>query len=66
MIGPKFETSISMKTVGIIIGMTIYPWNIKKAVIMDSGFYVLKGIFEMNIRGVYGSALIKRVYIGLG
>ena len=34
--------------------------------IKDSGFCVLKGIFEMKTRGVYGNALIKIVSIGLG
>ena len=55
-----------MRTVDIIIILTRYLWNIRKAVIMDSGFFVPKGIFDMKTRGVYGSTLIKRVSNGLG
>ena len=33
---------------------------------MDSGSFVLKGLLEMNKKGIYGSALIKRGAIGLG
>ena len=49
-----------MKTVGLILQLKILLWIIGKAVIMDSGFCVLKGIRETNKRGVYGSALIKK------
>ena len=57
---PKFETSVNMKTDVIILILTRDIWNIRKAVIIDSGFCILKGIFEMNTRGVYGSAFIKK------
>ena len=57
---PEFETCIQMKTVGIILRLTRSLSNISKAVIMDSGFCVLKGVFEMKTRGIYGSALIKK------
>ena len=57
---PEFETSPNMKTVGLILQLKILLWIIGKAVIMDSGFCVLKGIRETNKRGVYGSALIKK------
>ena len=49
-----------MKTVGITIELTKSLWNTRKAVIMESGFFVPKGIFEINTRGVYGNALIKK------
>ena len=41
-------------------------WSTGKAVIMDIGFYVLKGPLEMSKRGFHGSALMKIGYIGLG
>ena len=31
-----------------------------KAVVMDSGFYVSRGIFELERKGVYGASLIKK------
>ena len=60
MVKPEFETSINMKTIGIILKLSRAPWNTRKAVIMDSGFRVQKGTFKMKTRGVYGSALIKK------
>ena len=31
-----------------------------KAVVFDSGFYIAKGIVELEAKGVYGGALIKK------
>ena len=41
-------------------------WINGKAVILDSGFCVLNELFEMRMRVVYGSVLIKIGAIGLG
>ena len=49
-----------MKTFSIIIKLTRALCNTRKAVIIDSGFCFLKGIFKMKMRGVYVSALIKK------
>ena len=35
-------------------------WETGKSVIMDSSFYVLRGLMGMFERGVYGSALVKK------
>ena len=34
-------------------------WGTGKVVVMDTGFYVLKGLISMVEKGVFGSALIK-------
>ena len=57
---PEFETSPNMKTIGIMLRLTRALWSTGKAVIMDGGFCVLKGLLEMRKRGVYGSTLIKK------
>ena len=57
---PEFETSPNMKTFGLMLRLTRALCSTWKAVIMDSGFCVLKGLLEMRKRGVYGSALIKK------
>ena len=57
---PEFETSPNMKTVGLMLRLTRARWSTGKAVIIDSGLCVLKGLLEMRKRGVYGSALIKK------
>ena len=62
---PEFETSSNMKTVGLIIRLTRALCSTGKAVIMDSGFCVLKGLLEMRKRTVCGSTLIKIVYVCL-
>ena len=62
----KCETSTNIHTVGTMIQLTRDMWSTGKAVLTDSGFFVLRGIFEMRNRGIYGSALIKRGAIGLG
>ena len=59
MVRPEFETNTNMNTVGLMIGLTRVMWSTGKAVITDSGFYVLKGLLETRKRGVYGSELIK-------
>ena len=56
----EFETSPNIKTVGLMLRLPRAPWSTGKAVIMDSGFCVLKGLLETRKRGVYGSALIKK------
>ena len=56
----------NMKTVGLIIWLTIVIWNTGKSVVMDSGLCVLKGLLETRKRGVSGSALMKIFVIGLG
>ena len=64
---PEFETSPNMKTIELMLRLTRVMWNTGKLVIMDSGFFFLKGILEMSKRGVYGSALIKkRRYLAWG
>ena len=57
---PEFYTSPNMKTVGLMLQLTRAPWSTGMAVIMDSGFYVLRGLLEMRKRGVYGNVLIKK------
>ena len=56
---PEFETSINIKTIGLILILTIDLWNTDKPVIIYIGFYVLKEILEMSNRGIYVSALVK-------
>ena len=63
---PEFETTPNMNTVRLMLQLTIVLWGTGTAVIMDSVFCVLKRKLEMNKRGFYGSALIKRGAIGLG
>ena len=49
-----------MKTVGIMLRLTRALWSTGKSMIMDIGFFVLKGLLEIRKRGVYGCALIKK------
>ena len=58
---PEFETSPNMKMVGLVLRLTRALCITGKAVIMDSGFCVLKRLSEMRKRGFYGSALIKNM-----
>ena len=60
MVRPEFETGPNMKAVGLMIRLTRALRSTGKAVIVDSGFRVLKGLSEMRRRGVYGSALIQK------
>ena len=56
----QFETSDNMKLVGLTIKLTKELCSTGKAVIMDSGLCVLKGLLEIRKRWVYGSELIKK------
>ena len=57
--GPKeFETL--GETVGLLMRMTRPIWNTGKTVVMDSGFCVLEGLRQLQMKGVYGHALIKK------
>ena len=62
---PQFETSPKMNIVGLIIRLTIALWSTGKSVVMDRGFCVIKGLFEMRKRGHYNILFIKRGNIGL-
>ena len=48
------------KTVGTMLRYTRPIWNCAKLVIMDSGFFVTKGLVELRKKGVFGAALIKK------
>ena len=63
---PEFETSPNMKTVVLMLQLTILLWITGKEVIMYRGFCVLKGLLELKKRVVYGSRLINRCDIGIG
>ena len=63
---PEFDTSPNMKIVRLRIRLTTALWSTGKAAIMGIGFCVLKGLFRMRKRGVYGISWIKRGNIGLG
>ena len=56
----QFETSPNMKTFGLMLQLTRSMWSTGKAVVMDVGLCVLKGLLEMSKRVVYGSVLIKK------
>ena len=58
--GTEFDTHTNMKMVGLMLRITRDLWSSGKAVIMDSGFYVLRGLLDMRKRGVYGNVLIKK------
>ena len=60
MARPQFDKISNMKTVGLMLRLTILLCITGKEVIIGSVFYVLKGILEMRKRGVSGSALIKK------
>ena len=48
---PVFETSPNMKMVGLVLQLTRALWSTGKAVIINSGFCVLKGLLEIRKRG---------------
>ena len=52
------------KTVGLLLCVLEPIFTRGNAVILDSGFCMLKGIVELKKRGVYASALIKNRSIG--
>ena len=62
---PQLGTSTNMKNVGIMLLLTRDMWSNGKAVIMNSGLCVLKGLVVMRSMVVCGSVLIKRGYTGL-
>ena len=49
-----------VKTVGLVLRMCKPIFGSGKSVVFDSGFCVLKGVVELEARGVYGGALIKK------
>ena len=55
---PEFDNTV--KTLGTMLRYTRPIWNCAKVVIMDSGFFVTKGLVELRKKGVFGSALIKK------
>ncbi len=48
------------KTVGLILRCLHSYFTLGKYVVLDSGFFILKGIIELKKRGVYACALIKK------
>ena len=47
-------------TVVTMLPYTRPIWNCAKVVIMDSGFYITKGLVELRKKGLFGAALIKK------
>ena len=56
---PKFETVPGTYTMALMCRITKKLWITGKAVIVDSGFYVLKVFICMYDILVYGSAVVK-------
>ena len=48
------------KTLGTMMWCTRPIWNCAKAVIMDSGFCVTKGLGDLRKKGLFGAAIIKK------
>ena len=57
---PQLKRSPYMKTVGLMLQLTILIYSTGKAVILDSGLCVLKVILEVSKKRFYGSSLIKK------
>lgn len=57
---PAEQFSELGKTVGLLLRMTRSIWGTGKALVLDSGFCVLKGIVELKKKGVYAAAQIKK------
>ena len=57
---PLKEFSDLGKTVGLLLRLKKPLWNTAKLVILDSGLCILKGIFKLQKKGVFASALIKK------
>ncbi len=55
---PEFETL--GKTVGLLLRLTRSIWHTATALVLDSGFCVVKGIVELRKKGVFAAALIKK------
>ena len=60
-LGPKEFNNLGGPTVGLMVRMTKPIHHTGKVVVMDSGFCVAKGIIEMEKKGVFGQALIKKL-----
>jgi Transposase IS4 len=58
--GQKEFNDLGGPTVGLMVRMTKPIHYTSKVVVMDSGFCVAKGIIEMEKKGIYGQALIKK------
>ena len=48
------------KTVGLLLRLTKPIWGSSKALVLDSGFCVLKGIAALRKKGVFAAALVKK------
>ena len=48
------------KVVGLMLIICKSIFGSGKAVVFDSGFFVAKGVVELEARGVYGGSLIKK------
>ena len=57
---PTDLTNTHGKTVGLLLCLCKPLFRRGTIVIIDSGFYVLKGIIELRKNGVFSSALIKK------
>ena len=56
-----FEIELGIYKMALMRIMNKLLWGIRKTVIAESGFYVLKGYIGMYGRGVYGSAVTKNI-----
>ena len=56
----SFETGPGKSAMALMWIMNKPLWGTEKGVIMDSGFFVLKGLIVMYEIGVYGSAVLKK------
>ena len=48
------------KTTGILLQLTKPFWHSGKVFVLDSGFCVLKSLIELQKKGLYAAALIKK------
>ena len=58
---PDFETGPGVSPMSLVWRITKPLCGTGKTVIMDSGFYMLKGLICMYDIGVHGSALVKKL-----
>ena len=58
-LGQKKYSKLGQK-VELILRMCETLYGTWKEVVVDSGFYVSRGIFELEWKGVYGALLIKK------
>jgi hypothetical protein len=59
-LGPRKEHAELGKAVGLMLRMCEPIYGKGKAVVLDSGFCVAKGIVALKAKGVYTGALIKK------